>query len=342
MCANSDIIKVTFYFTRHGHAHSNFITDSSDSIIPWNLLTIGKNAKNSLLSDLGIGRTINVGKQLLDILPQNYALLSSPLKRALLTAHFQYNIYRKNYNNSIHVIPYINEIYNWGSYEIIKNMGIDTNSHNEYDLDDVWYKKNPYNINFDLGNERSIKILKESMFYPEPEKFFCYFLKNFKDYAKEAMDINGKDYNFVIVSHGNYLKSFFEYLDIKEGIPEKIENNSVFKLEMNFDKRYFFEKVERTRLINCVDKFDDLTKFNKKIYDIEKFENKDIFSSCHFDNGKSINKYIKNIKHIQEYDIINKILLHIIRNMKIKGDIFERARIRTDYYKFLIGDANIY
>jgi broad specificity phosphatase PhoE len=338
MSVNIDI-KVIFYFTRHGHSYSNFITDSTEHTIPWNLLTIGKEAKNSVLTDLGIGRSINVGKQLLDILPYKYALLSSPLKRALITSHFQYNIYRKN-NSKIHVIPYINEISCFGFYDIIKSIGIDTNGHNEYDLDDEWYKKNPYSINFEFGinGKKNHKKIKESMHCPDPEKFFDYFLVNFMDYADEAMDVNNNIYNFVVVSHGNYLKTFFEYLNIKDNVPEKIENNSVFKLEMNFKKKCFFEKVDRLGLIGCVDKFENLTKFNKKIYDINKLKDKDIFSSCHLDNGKSINKYAKNT---QEYNYINKILIHIIQNMKIKGDIFERVRIRTDYYNFLIGGSNM-
>jgi broad specificity phosphatase PhoE len=103
----SNKIKVVFYFTRHGHSYSNFMMESSDDIILWKLLNIGKIANNSMLTDIGIGRSINVGIQLSHLLPKKYVLMSSPLKRALLTAHFQYNIHRKN-NYPIYIVPHIN------------------------------------------------------------------------------------------------------------------------------------------------------------------------------------------------------------------------------------------
>lgn len=331
---NEDNIRIVFYFTRHGHAYSNFMIESSDSLIPWKSLTVGKVANNSMLTDLGIGRSINVGNQMINILPEKYVLMSSPLRRALLTAQYQYNIYRKN-NQNIHIIPYINEISNLGCYQIIKKIGIDTNSHNEYDLNDIWYKTNPYNIPFvyDFGRNNLEKEIMENMFSPNPEKFFSYLLNNFYEYKDESKDKNN-NHNFVIVSHGEYLNKLFEYLDLKQSISEKIENNSVFRIEMHFHIKCFFRPILRNDLINSVISFMDVTKFNKKVFDIEKLVDKNILSSCHDENGKSINKYIKNTN---DYDRIIKILYYKIMNMQVNDNKINSIKIRNEYLDFLEG-----
>lgn len=331
----NDKIKVVFYFTRHGHSYSNYLIESSNGIIPWNLLMIGKMANNSMLTDLGIGRSINVGKQIKSMLPEKYVLMCSPLKRAILTAHFQYNIYCNN-NRPIYIVPYINEISNIGAYKIIKKTGIDTNSHNEYDLNDIWYKTNPYQIPFIYGFGDKYKFKEEinnNLFNPDPESFFNYFVNNFYEYMYEAKDENN-NYNFVIVSHDIYMKKLFEYLNINENVLEKIENNSVFMIEMEFSMKHFFRKVSRDELIDCVTYFKDLTKFKKKVYNIDNLIDKDIFLSCHYDNGKSINKYVKNT---YEYNKIIKILFENIKKMEINANFMDKIKIRNEYLNFLKG-----
>ena len=78
------MIKITFYLTKNGHTCSDFLYGSEAT-------------PNTILSDLGVGRSINIGTQITPRIPNNYVIISSPLKSAIMTAHYQYRIYLNNW-----------------------------------------------------------------------------------------------------------------------------------------------------------------------------------------------------------------------------------------------------
>lgn len=327
---HDDDINVVLYFTRHGHACSNFLAESSDTGMPFGkLIKIGIDARNSVLSDLGIIRSVNVGNQLKKIIPNDYVIMSSPLRRAIITSHLQYNIFREK-KKQIHIIPNINEISNIGMY--VKNYFVDTNSQNEYDLNDYWYYNNPYNIPLFFGNSKTNhkSKMQKDMYNPKPRKFFEFLLTNFDDYSQESKDIHG-NHNFMITSHGIYMHELFKYLDIDENkFPHKIENNSVFILKMKLDRNVLLsdltKKDFRIKLQESIIDFENVMKYEKTNLNMEWLEDAECLITCSKNERKFAQKYIIP----ENWQDLNNMVVDYIGSVQDNNE-------RMKYFNFLCG-----
>jgi hypothetical protein len=290
------MIKITFFLTRNGHACSDFLYGLEAT-------TIGNRSPNSILSDLGIGRSINIGKQIIGKIPSKYVIISSALRNAVMTAHYQYRVHQRDPDKKIYILPFLNEIAAPGQSTLSL-----INAHNEYDLRDPFYNgENEYDIrNIEFGSPNSKinsdilfqhttsqdisnykrKILKnillKNISNPSPQNFLMYFFDNFIDYAEEAKDEREDKYNFVIVSHEKYIMDF-----IKIFIPDislnSIANNSIFKIDFEINKlalhspTYDF-MMTRSFIHNPTIKF--ITQFTKHNYFMENMASGDLFQSC--------------------------------------------------------------
>ena len=272
--------KFNFYFVRHGYACSNF--KSNKTIFPLN-------PHNSVLSDIGIVRSFNIGENTQELLPSKYIVLSSPLKRSIMTAYFQFTIHN---NFPIHIVPFINELPNiahlFGKFSKL-------NAHNEYDMKDPFYTNGEfYNLRIGLtqNNEESKNLIEQNMFKPDAQKFFNYVfgsIENNPQIFDNAFDSKNNEYNIVVVTHGRFISENILSRKVKYGIA----NNNIFK--------YTIEGVSKP--IN----FHNLTpQFIKEHFVLQHFQKSNFYKTCEklyhdIFNSKTSYETSPNEKYIENF-----------------------------------------
>jgi hypothetical protein len=316
---SDEYITLNLYFTRHGYACSNLLSNSTGAAEK--SVSINTRTPNSPLTDIGIFRSFNVGKLLLEhnCIPQNFAIISSPVSRAIMTAYYQYLIHteRDLPMKTINIFPHINEIENYAdtakrlsSYVYSEIDPYESSTSGYKDDLNKFLRRDPtkpsiydYMLNnYNIDNRKIridpdyIDLLNECQSFPDPELFLKGLLINFAKYSTDAIDSDPAKpftYNFVITSHGEYIKLFNNYLTGKN-LDHHPMNNQVFLFKINIKKSLFNFGTNYVSLSNqniCLStnfksylhnpSLEIITDFNPKPQiDIEYLASINLFKSC--------------------------------------------------------------
>ena len=251
----SNII-INLYFTRHGYACNNLLRDSSTNITDSKSTFINTRIPNAPLTNIGIIRSYNIGKKLFDnnIIPNKFVLLSSPVTRAILTAYYQYHIFSKK---TINIFPYVNETLN----PIEKILGKSENfGSNMFSFDFENYKSKYQHIYDYLRIDNKIinidndyhNMILDGETNLDPNYFLRCLLANLDKYKEEGLDEVNNEFNFIITSHGNYIKNILKYFSKDYPILEVI-NNEVFKIKIELSRSIFIDlDIDYKIKINCI------------------------------------------------------------------------------------------
>lgn len=271
--ANDEYITIKLFFTRHGYACSNLLSDSTGAA--QKSVSINTRAPNAPLTDIGITRSLNIGYLLKNnhpgLLPTRYVLMSSPISRALQTAFYQYSIHNLTHDmpQQIHIFPNINEHKNWADMavkaveRVSSSIGMskddspvlstsaylaDLLPYIEISEESVYsalfrtmvpntYHPGLYRHVFNLDADY-ISPHIDCELEPNPELFIKGLLINLHKYSDNARDFDNTDtYNFVLTSHGGYIKAFSHYFGTKP--IDHVHNNEI---------HYFKFKIKKTNL----------------------------------------------------------------------------------------------
>lgn len=428
--------KVVIYLTRHGHSCANLLSESTQtnldnsfefmgSLNP-KLLTIGFRAQNSALTDIGILRSLNIGFHLYtnNLIPNNFLLFSSGLRRAIETAYYQYGIF---YKKKVNLMPGINETSNFfqtkmekifqTTAELVrpainfltqkspsavvmhaevapaaiatevapaaiatgvapaaiatevapaaiatevanitgsKQQQIDFTSQSKFDFDHPFYHGEEAKKM--IENVPSDDKTKEEFNNVDTNSLLFYVFKDVVEgKTTKSYDDKTNSWNYVIVSHGGYIRKFFEKIVRKMvnsnfPLPKNPEpyNNQIYKIEIDFNDTIYDElkkmynnhanksdindAIARSAIVNVSNVIPTI---NTDTIDIEKLKNRDFFNRC---CEIYVEKYSKHNcrKNFETQQLLNDINSESINQVWEDNKKFLMDKAKNDNYLYTI------